>query len=199
VTPKIETREAVLAAAEKLAAEIRAQNFHGAPVEVEVDKREIGGGTKNWEWIKRGVPVRIELGPRDLAQGTVALSRRDQGVKEKQFLPAADVPAQIGELLDSIQENLFARALGLREEHTHDLDTREQFDAFFTPKNTARPEIHGGFARAHWCGSASCEAEIKDSLKVTIRCIPNGAPEEKGACIVCGQPSRRRVLWAKSY
>jgi prolyl-tRNA synthetase len=41
------------------------------------DQRDLGGGVKNWEWIKKGVPLRVELGPRDLESGQVAVSRRD--------------------------------------------------------------------------------------------------------------------------
>ena len=199
VTPKPDTRNAVLEAAHKLAAEIRAQKFHGEDVTVEVDQRDLGGGVKSWEWIKKGAPVRIEIGPRDLAQGTVALARRDKGPKEKAFIPAAETAAQIPALLQEIQDALYARALAHRDEQTKPIDTREAFYAFFTPKNAEKPEIHGGFANAHWCGSPACEETIKTDLKVTIRCLPFDAPEEAGACVVCGQPSRKRVLWAKSY
>jgi len=199
VTPKPDTREAVLEAAHKLAAEIRAERFHGEPVVVEVDQRDLGGGTKNWEWIKKGAPVRIEIGPRDLAQGTVALARRDRGAKEKEFLPAAELPAQIPAILQSIQDALYARALVYRDANTRPVNSREEFYAFFTPKDANKPEIHGGFAKAHWCGCGKCEEVIKTDLKVTIRCIPFDAVEEEGACVVCGQPSKKRVLWAKSY
>ena len=89
ITPKPETRDAVFAAAEKLAEELRAQTAFGEAISVEVDKRDIGGGTKNWEWIKKGVPIRVEIGPRDLEKGTVAVARRDRGPKEKEFLPNA--------------------------------------------------------------------------------------------------------------
>ena len=199
VTPKPDTRDAVLAAAESLACELRAQRFHDEAVTVEVDKRELGGGTKNWEWIKKGVPVRIEIGPRDLAQGTVALARRDRGVKEKEFLPVAGLAPQIPQILRSIQDTLYARALTYRDANTRDIDTRNEFYAFFTAENAQKPEIHGGFARAHWCGSPQCEEAIKNDLKVTIRCIPFNAPEESGTCVVCGGKSGKRVLWAKSY
>ncbi len=77
ITPKPETRDAVLAAANDLAAQLRAISWHGAPLEVHVDQRDLGGGVKNWEWIKKGVPLRVELGPRDLESGSVAVSRRD--------------------------------------------------------------------------------------------------------------------------
>ncbi len=64
--------------AENLAAQLREVSYHGVPVQVEVDSRDLGGGVKNWEWIKKGIPIRIEIGPRDLAQGTVALSPRGE-------------------------------------------------------------------------------------------------------------------------
>jgi len=200
VAPKPETRDAVYAAVEKLAAELRAQSFHGEPIRVEVDKRDIGGGQKNWEWIKKGVPIRVELGPRDLEKGSVAVARRDKGPKEKEFLPTGDFVSRAAEILQSIQDGLLARATQLRDANTMDIDTTEQFYAFFTPKNPEKPEIHGGFARSHWCGSAECEEKIKEDLKVTIRCIPFDAKEEAGTCICgCGKPSGKRVLFAKSY
>jgi prolyl-tRNA synthetase len=154
---------------------------------------------KNWEWIKKGVPVRIELGPRDLEKKTVAVARRDQSPKEKQFLPVADVIGQIAAMLQAIQDNLYARALALREANICDIDTKEAFYDYFTPKNKAKPEIHGGFARSHWCGSGACEEQIKADLKVTIRCIPFDAAAEDGRCVFCDNASKRRVIFAKSY
>src|ERR1700745_213440 len=91
VIPKEEARGSVLEAADKLRAEIASQRYADELVRVEVDRRDFGGGIKNWDWIKRGVPVRIEIGPRDIASGTVALSRRDQPVKVKVLKPAAEV------------------------------------------------------------------------------------------------------------
>src|ERR1043166_5766455 len=86
ITTKEIGRASVLEAADKLAAQLRAQRCFEAPIEVEVDRRDLGGGVKNWEWIKKGVPLRVELGPRDLESGNVALSRRDHAVKAKQFV-----------------------------------------------------------------------------------------------------------------
>ena len=200
VAPKPETREAVYAAVDKLAGELRALAFHDEPVRVEVDKRDIGGGQKNWEWIKKGVPIRVELGPRDLEKGSAAVARRDRGPKEKEFLATGEFVSQAAGILQSIQDTLLARATQLRDAHTVKIETKEEFYAYFTPKNAAKPELHGGFALSHWCGSPECEEKIKDDLKVTIRCIPFDAPEENGACICgCGRPSARRVVFAKSY
>ena len=79
------------------------------------------------------------------------------------------------------------------------IDTKEEFYAFFTAKNKERPEIHGGFALAHWNGSREVEDKIKEDLKVTIRCIPMNGEDEPGKCIITGEPSPRRVIFAKSY
>ncbi len=154
---------------------------------------------KSWEWIKKGVPVRIEIGPRDLVQGTAAVARRDHPHREKAFLPVANLPGQLPTILDEIQAGLLARATAFRERHTRVIESREEFYEFFTPRNAAKPEIHGGFALAYWNGNAQLEAQIKDDLKVTIRCIPFENTSEAGRCIFTGQPGWQRAVWAKSY
>jgi prolyl-tRNA synthetase len=203
VIPKEENRASVLDAAHRLAARLREQTFHGAPVRVEVDSRDIGGGAKNWEWIKRGVPLRMELGPRDLEKGTVAVARRDRSPKEKVFPAIDQCVGEVGAILQQIQDGLLERATAYRDANTVRIDTREEFYAFFTARNPDKPEIHGGFALAHWNGSPEVEQKIKEDLKVTIRCIPfpgqvPGA-DEPGRCVITGEPSSQRVLFAKSY
>ena len=202
ITPKEETKQAVLQAAATLRDKIAAQRYADESIRVEVDQRDIGGGSKNWEWIKRGVPIRIEIGPRDLSAGTVALSRRDQPVKEKTFKPSAEIVDQLPAILGEIQKNLYDRAKILRDSNTVRIDSKKDFYDFFTPKNKEKPEIHGGFALAHWSGSPEVEAQIKEELKVTIRCIPfdqEVRDDQPGQCVVSGEPSPRRVLFAKSY
>ena len=202
ITPKEETRGRVLEACAKLKAELRTIGYDDRRVEVEIDQRDLGGGVKNWEWIKKGVPLRIEIGPRDLESGKIAVSRRDQSVKAKEFLAANEFVQRAPEVLESIQRNLFERALRFRQAHTRTINSRDEFYDFFTPKDTQRPEIHGGFALAHWNGSPAVEERIKNDLKVTIRCIPfddPAHPPEPGTCILTGEASSQRVLWAKSY
>jgi prolyl-tRNA synthetase len=199
ITTKEETRAKVLEAADKLAQQLRATRYADAPIEVEVDRRDLGGGTKNWEWIKKGVPLRVELGPRDLEKGSVAVSRRDQPIKAKEFLPMEDFVARAADMLRAMQQNLYDKALQFRDTHTRLIDSKEEFYDFFTPKNSDKPEIHGGFALAHWNGSRDVEEQVKGDLKVTIRCIPSDNTAEAGTCIFTGQPSPRRVIWAKSY
>jgi prolyl-tRNA synthetase len=186
-------------ACEKLCDQLRTTRYGDAPIEVEVDGRDLGGGVKNWEWIKKGVPLRVEIGPRDLEKGSVAVSRRDQAVKAKEFMGLEEFVARAPEILASIQENLYERARQFRDANTRSIDSKEEFYEFFTPKNAAKPEIHGGFALAHWNGSHEVEEKIKGDLKVTIRCIPTAEIGEPGRCIFTGDPSRQRVIWAKSY
>ncbi|MDX2080271.1 MAG: proline--tRNA ligase [Terrimicrobiaceae bacterium] len=199
ITPKEDSKADVLNAAGQLAAALRGQSFAGAPVEVEIDARDVGGGVKSWEWIKKGIPVRIEIGPRDLAQGTAAVSRRDRPHKEKEFAPVADLPGRIAGILEDIQAGLLARATEFRDRNLIRIDSKEEFYRFFTPSNPNKPEIHGGFALTHWNGSAAVEEQIKADLKVTIRCIPFTESPEPGTCPFSGEPSAQRVIWAKSY
>ena len=106
------------------------------------------------------------------------------------------------EILDSIQQNLYERATEFRDANTRAIDSKEEFYAFFTPKNSAKPEIHGGFALAHWDGSRAVEEQIKNDLKVTIRCIPfddPAIPPSRGHVRLPENPSPRRVIWAKAY
>ena len=162
--------------------------------------RDLNGGVKSWEWIKKGVPIRVEIGPRDLEKGTVAVTRRDKGVKEKEFLPMEEFASRVpGHAASHPDEPLRTRP-GPTATNTRATSTRPRNSTRSSPQRTpTNPEIHGGFARAHWDGTTETEAKIKEDLKVTIRCIPADAPEEDGISIVSGQPSKRRVLWAKSY
>jgi prolyl-tRNA synthetase len=79
------------------------------------------------------------------------------------------------------------------------IQSKQDFYDFFTPKNASKPEIYGGFALAHWNGSREIEEQIKNDLKVTIRVVPLNDSPEPGKCIFTGEPSTRRVVWAKSY
>jgi len=199
IVPKEETRAKVLEACDRLARKLRANRYVDRPIEVEVDRRDLGGAVKNWEWIKKGVPVRIEIGPRDLEKDSVTMGRRDQAVKAKEFMVMEEFVRRAPDVLMSIQNNLYERAKKFRDDNTRKIDNTKDFYDFFTPKNSAKPEIHGGFALAHWNGSREVEEKIKNDLKVTIRCIPLGDSAEAGPCIFSGEPSSRRVIWAKAY
>src|SRR5256712_7781907 len=131
IIPKEETRATILAACDRLARQLREARYVDLPIEVELDRRDLGGGVKNWEWIKKGVPLRVEIGPRDLEKDSVAVSRRDQGVKEKEFLPIGSFVAEAAHVLQSIQDNLFSRAKTLRDANTIAIDSKDEFYKFF--------------------------------------------------------------------
>ena len=199
ITPKEDTRVRILETCDALALQLRGKQFEDSPIEVQVDGRDLGGGVKNWEWIKKGVPIRVEIGPRDLEKNAVAVSRRDQPIKSKESMSIQEFAAQAPEMLMLIQKNLYERAQRFQEENTRVIESKKDFYDFFTPENPAKPEIHGGFALARWNGSREIEEQIKDDLKVTIRAIPLDGSSELGECIFTGEPSARRVIWAKSY
>ncbi len=202
VAHKPEDVEVVHAFTRALADDLRKQSFDGRPVQVELDMRDMRGGDKAWNWIKKGVPVRVEVGPRDIAAGSVFMARRDRPHKEKLAVKRDDFVQGIGALLQEIQDGIFAKAHAFQAQHTKSIDTLKEFNDYFTaPKvgeNVPTP-IHGGFALAHFCGDPKVEAEVKDRLGVTVRCIPLGDEHEPGACVITGRPSARRVVWAKAY
>ncbi len=185
---------------ESLAKELREKDYHHRKLSVEIDNRDIGGA-RGWDWIKKGIPIRVEIGPRDIDENAVFVARRDKPHREKMSIKRDRFIAEAPEILDEIQQSLFDQALAFREEHTRTIDTNKAFYKFFTPKNQKKPEIHGGFALAPWCGSDECENKIKQDLKVTIRCIPlnNSDTTEAGQCICCQNPSKRRVIFSKAY
>jgi prolyl-tRNA synthetase len=119
--------------------------------------------------------------------------------REKSSLTADKFISEVVSILDDIQNNLFNRALNFRNENIVLIDDYLEFVEYFTPKNKEQPEIHGGFAHSHWCGDAACEEKAKNELKISIRCIPLDSVKEKGKCIICGNPSKERVLFAKGY
>ena len=195
-----EEKAAVLAYCESLTAELRAQSYDNKPVEVVLDTRDMNAGEKGWHWIKKGIPVQVEVGPRDMAKNAVFVGRRDKTRPERYGEDRAAFVAGIGALLEEIQQALLDRARAYRDEHTRDIDAWDDFQAFFTPQNAAKPEIHGGFANAHWCDGDACEKKINDALSVTIRTLPtNRTDSGAGKCVVCGNPSPGRVVFAKSY
>jgi prolyl-tRNA synthetase len=191
-----EERAQVLPYCENVKRELEQQSYDGAPLRVAIDDRDLRGGEKNWQHVKRGVPLRLEIGPKDLAKDSVFTARRDTG--EKRGVARGDFVATAGETLRSIQDHLYARALALRDANTRTIDDLGEFRQFFTPADEQQNEIHGGFALCHLADEHAADEVLKE-LKVTIRCLPLNSPEEDGRCPFSGRPSRRRALFAKAY
>jgi prolyl-tRNA synthetase len=191
-----EEKSQVLAYVNSLKKELEERDFADGKVRAIIDDRDIRGGEKNWYHIKRGMPLRAEIGPKDIAKNGVFLARRDTG--EKGSVDRADLVATISRRLDDIQKNLLERARRLRDENTRNIDTLDEFLAYFTPQNEEKPEIHGGFAMCHFSEGPEL-TELLKKQKVTIRCLPLGAAEESGKCFLTGRPSTRRAVFAKAY
>lgn len=199
VVPKPEMEAEVFAYAERLAEKLRQQNYHGKPISVFIDKRDRRGGEKTWEWIKKGVPIRIEVGPRDVAAQAVMVARRDQGPKDKVQMSVDKCVQDMASILDEIQKNYYNQALAYREQHIYrNIENFEQMGKFFTPKNEERPETHGGFVLAKWCGDEKTE-EMLSEIKVTIRCLPLKQSGTVGKCVLTGREATLDAIFAKSY
>ncbi|MFB3844481.1 MAG: proline--tRNA ligase [Candidatus Cloacimonadaceae bacterium] len=194
-----EERRQVMSSVREIQAKLKLVVYCGIPFRLELDDRDMTSSERNWYWIKKGIPIRMEIGPKDLQQQSVCIGRRDKEPKEKIHIPFAELAAKLPVILDEMQDNIYQKAFAFREANTVKIDDKKEFYRYFTPKNEEQPEIHGGFALSHWCGNPECEAEIKNDLKVTVRCIPQNAEAEDGKCIVCGAQSKRRVIFAKAY
>jgi prolyl-tRNA synthetase len=199
IVPKPELQDKVFAYAEEIATALRAVQYAGEPIRVHIDKRDMRGGDKAWDWVKKGIPVRIEVGPRDIEKDAACVMRRDKGPKEKQFLNRSDLSQTIATILSEIHTTYFEEARRFRDENIRrDISDFESLTKFFTPKNEAQPEIHGGFVWAKWCESTECTAKL-DPLKVTVRCIPFEQTGSTGKCVLCGAPATKDAVLAKAY
>lgn len=193
VVPKPELEAQVFEYADNLAKELRNVQFHGSSISVIVDKRDRRGGEKNWEWIKKGVPLRIEVGPRDMESQSMMVSRRDKPHKEKIKLGKDELPMQVVNLLQDIQQNYYNQAKSFRDSNIRkDLTTFEEMKSFFNSKEGK------GFVLAKWCQEEGTE-NLTDDLKVTIRCIPLEQSNTEGTCILTGKKATLDVIFAKSY
>jgi len=146
-------------------------------------------GFKFAEYELKGVPVRIAMGLRDLENNSVEIARRD--TKEKKTVSLDGLTEYVKTLLEDIQNAMYEKAKAYRDAHITKADTMEEFERLLDEK--------GGFILAHWDGTTATEEAIKERTKATIRCIPLDNPEEAGKCILTGQPSTQRVLFARAY
>jgi prolyl-tRNA synthetase len=146
-------------------------------------------GWKFAEYEMKGVPVRIAIGARDLEQNIVEVARRD--TKEKANASIDGIGLHVKNLLDDIQANIFNRAKAFRDDHITEANTWDEFVELLDNKT--------GFISAHWDGTPETEEKIKEQTKATIRCIPLNNKQEAGTCILSGNPSTQRVLFARAY
>lgn len=185
------TRERTFGASDAIATELRKL---GLRVKVDIREKESPGFKYNY-WELRGACVRIEIGPRDLDAGTCIIARRDTG--EKATLTLETVVSEVANLMRKIQADMFEKARSFREQNTFRVDTWDEFLAKFEGEGGA------GLIMAHWDGTAETEEKIREATKATIRCIPVEplAPEDDlpGKCVSSGNPSPKRVVFARAY
>ena len=194
VQPRRSLKQAVLDACNALAETLRLEKrFHGDPLRVHVDNRDIQGGVKKWEWIKKGVPIRIEIGPRDIETRKVCLQRRDRPNAEKEFMDKEEFLQLAPDILQQIHDTLLQRATDFRDANIQPCDSIEAFHAHWGQDNP-------GWLITPWAGTPEQEDELSKQHKITIRCLPLDRQEEPELpCILTGQPVRSRAIWGRSY
>ncbi len=181
---KTEQLTAISEKADEIIKELKAKG-----ISVKFDDRDsFKPGYKFAEWEMKGVPVRLAIGPRDLENGTIEVARRD--TLEKETLQMTGIAEKIEHLLEKIQNNIYQKALSFREDMTTSADTWDEF---------VEKIEKGGFVYAHWDGTSETEQKIKEKTKATIRLIPIDKEKETGKCILTGEPSEQRVVFARSY
>ena len=155
-----------------------------------VDDSDRSPGFKFAEAEVKGIPVRIEVGERDLKENKIVLARRD--TREKITTEAdSDVAATVASLLDTIQNDMYERALERREKLTfeaHNLDDVKKI-----------METQPGFVKAMWCGDEECELKMKEIKGTKSRCILEDAEKIDDKCVVCGKEAKHLVVWGIQY
>ncbi len=192
-----ETRSKTVGAATRLKEELASKSAWGLPIRVTIDDREKESpGFKFNHWELHGATVRVEIGPRDLENGVVPVCRRDTGNKSSVQLDE-NLSGVLVDLLETIQQEMYQRALAFRTANTVRVDTWEDFRAAFEGEDAP------GFVLAHWDGTQETEDLIAEETKATIRCLLSHPLEESdalpGKCVKTGKPSRQRVVFAKAY
>ncbi|MGI8547996.1 MAG: proline--tRNA ligase [Gemmatimonadaceae bacterium] len=190
-----EERARVLEAAQRIKDSLGAcERRSPARLRVHVDARDgMKPGAKYYEWELRGIPVRMEIGPRDLDANQAVLVRRD--TRAKQSFPLDTIGEAINELLSTMQEDLLIAARERREANS--VRGNITYARFREIMDGA-----GAFVYAGWCGSAECEARIKEETKATIRVLPDEefrSAEPPKHCLLCGESAVAEALWARAY
>ncbi len=196
ITPKEETKDAILDSCQALAKTLRLKvQYAGAPLKVHVDTRDIHGGTKKWEWVKKGAPIRVEIGPKDIESRKVCVSRRDKPSNEKSFIPREDFIQEVADILNDIQDSILSKATKLRDENIIECQDLDTFESHWGDVETTQPK----WILCPWAGSVEEEETLAKKHKISIRCIPQEMQKGASSCILTGRNTTQWVLWARSY
>ena len=154
-----------------------------------IDDSDNSAGWKFAEYEMKGVPLRLEIGPKDIENNQCVLVRRDN--REKIFVSLDELETKIPEILKSVHDGLYEKALKRREEMTYSVENLDDMI-----KNAdERP----GFIKAMWCGELACEEKLKEVAGVTSRCIPFEQEEITDTCVCCGKKAKHMLYWGKAY
>lgn len=186
-----EQKKQVLEYCHELKIALDEQTYSSKPLRVKIDNRAMNAGERTWDAIKKGIPIRLEVGPRDIEQNAVFLGRRDLTHKKKVSIPKEEFINTAVKLLDDIQKHLFDKAYVHKQNHTVEINSREEFIEYF---NSNAP----GFATCFSSQSPDV-LEILKPLKVTARCIPLKSIDQRGVCIFTGQNNSQKIIFAKAY
>ncbi|MFA6119310.1 MAG: proline--tRNA ligase [Parachlamydiales bacterium] len=192
-----EVKKSVLDKCEEIKKELEKIRYHEMNISVEIDLRDMSGGEKKWDWIKKGAPLIVEIGPKDIEKNSVFVLKRLN--LEKFSMKTNEFIANICSILDEIQNTMYQTSKNFLSQHTQDISDEKEFYKFFTPKNKENPEMHGGFARCFYCEDAMHEEKIKEDLSVTVRGILMEKNNIEKPCVFCGKKTKTRAIFAKSY
>lgn len=182
IVPIMQKKEGVLEKAAELKEKLSAYR-------VKVDDSDKNPGWKFAEQEMRGIPIRVEIGPRDIEANKALIVRRDTG--EKIEVSLDELEAKVGELLETIQQDMYHKALAHRENNTHTAVTWDEFTDIIENKQ--------GFVKAMWCGETECEEAIKDETGASTRCMPFAQETLGNVCVHCGRPAKKMVYFGRAY
>ena len=185
VIPIAQHKEGVLDKANELLDALNKAGYRA-----KIDDSEKSPGWKFSEQEMLGIPTRIEIGPKDIENGQVVVVRRD--TREKIVVAIDEITTKLGEILETIQADLYAKAKAFLDDHISSAVTMDEMKDAVSEKK--------GFVKAMWCGDEACEDEIKAQTGgVTSRCIPMEEEHLSDVCVCCGKPAKHMVYWGRAY
>ncbi len=183
VIPIMQNKEGVLDKADEI------KNALAKNIRVKVDDSDKSPGFKFSENEMKGIPVRIEIGPKDIEQNQCVVVRRD--TREKVIVSLDNLEEKVKEILESMQNDLYNKALAHREEHTF---VATNYDELVKTANEK-----SGFIKTMWCGDVKCEEKVKEDLSITSRCMPFKQEKLSDTCPICGGEAKHTIYWGKAY
>ena len=185
VIPIAQHKEGVLDKANELLDALNKAGYRA-----KIDDSEKSPGWKFSEQEMLGIPTRIEIGPKDIENGQVVVVRRD--TREKIVVAIDEITTKLGEILETIQADLYAKAKAFLDDHISSAVTMDEMKDAVSEKK--------GFVKAMWCGDEACEDEIKAQTGgATSRCIPEEEEHLSDVCVCCGKPAKHMVYWGRAY